>query len=671
MMRRASAVLLAVACAGHAMASAAQDTTRTSVALPRFFQQSSDADGRSTPLDPAKLPALTKRISLDLRSATRAEVLRVISRASGVEFVYATDLLPAGSVSLVGDTFTVRSALDASLLATNVDVVITSAGSAVLVRRASDGPGPLRGAATVYVRLQEEATQMPLAGAIVVLLRDSRVVAQALSGDSGRAVFRVPEPGTYQLRVHRIGYQALLTDPFALSPGQSLKREISMTSVRTLLPAVTVRALSRCDAGDTDGELAVALWEQIRLALTANVLTQQQWAVPLHVTDFRRDVTLDGTIERERTLRSRVVRGPAFGAFAAEVLSKRGYAYLSANGDLSFAAPDAASLLSDAFVNTHCFRAVAGTNATVGLMFEPISDVELPDVRGTLWVNRATSELQSLEYRYTGLWRDLETYDLGGRLEFSKAPSGAWIVNYWYIRMPRVRPRMTQNPIFRNRLPREVNLDLDLAGYFDEGGRVKFANATPAGTEGGVLRGRVFDSTTAHGLAGAMVHVEGQADSVVTDEEGRYEIDVRVPGAHRVLVQHEHLGLLNDSTSKGFVLNAGDSAAVNFAAPSLATFVRQLCGAAKSRSGFIGVVVDAQGTGTEGADVRARWSLAANGSHEEYARSGRRGVFALCDIPVATAVGLHVAGPTGVSIQANARLTEQKYDWLELRPAAP
>ena len=72
----------------------------------------------------------------------------------------------------------------------------------------------------------------------------------------------------------------------------------------------------------------------------------------------------------------------------------------------------------------------------VGLGFEPNADRQLPDVEGTLWIDTASAALRYMQFSYTGVDYGPRTRDLGGRLDFTRLSTGAWIVEKWWIRGP-------------------------------------------------------------------------------------------------------------------------------------------------------------------------------------------------------------------------------------------
>ena len=528
----------------------------------------------------------------------------------------------------------------------------------------------LASAQAVDVQLREERTSAPVAGAVVNLVRDTATVAQGLTNATGRVVIRAPAAGAYRLKVIRIGFRPALTEEFVIAAAQTVQQSLAMSAVRIVLPAVDVKGEAKCADRAQDGALAATLWEQVRIALTASVITQSQWKVPLRVQEFRRDVDMDGKVTRDRVVSSRVVRGPPFAAFAPESLSKRGFVYESDHDVFTFAAPDAALLVSDEFVSSHCFRAVAGSADSVGLAFEPPPKKKTSDVRGTLWLDRSSSELKSLHYTYTGLGAEIERSEAGGRLEFKRMPSGAWIVSYWHIRMPRM-----ESAQFGGVGPGGFaqKKGASVIGYLDEGGRVTVEGT---GAEAGaaadvaaraVLTGRVFDSTTSAPLAGAVARLRGQSDSAFTDREGRFELLSVNAGPQTVDISHPKLGLLSDRTSRDAVLSLGTARDVMFAVPSVAAFVEELCGPAAKGSGLVGQTFSANGTPDEGVDVRVSYTGPRNARAEERTRSGPRGLYIMCALPPTQPMLVRLQRGTLARSEQAVTLAKGEYRWLDLR----
>ncbi len=284
-------------------------------------------------------------------------------------------------------------------------------------------------------------------------------------------------------------------------------------------------------------------------------------------------------------------------------------------------------------------------------------------MKGTLWIDRASSELRSLAYTYTGLPGVLGRADLGGRLEFQRLRTGAWIVKYWYIRMPKVEtPEMGFGArvvaAAANKLPQVV-------GYIEQGGRVAPVEGSSAAARA-IVRGRVFDSTTAVGLPGAVIRIRGEADSVVSDSEGEFEM-AAPPGEQVITVTHAKFGLVPDSSTRMMTLKAAGNPFVDFAVPPASTFAREFCGATENRSGLIGFAFDKGGNAIEGLDVRVRWN-AIGGWHEERTRSGPLGLYVLCTLPSGEALPIRVMRGAVVQHEHPVMLKANEFTWMDLKP---
>jgi hypothetical protein len=522
-------------------------------------------------------------------------------------------------------------------------------------------------AQAVELRLLEEGNRAPIAGAIVRLLGDKGAVAQGLSNAVGRIVLRAPAAGSYRLKVDRIGWSGTITAPFELAEGETVRRELEMAAQRTELPELVVRGKSECDSEIQGGTLAAVLWEEIRKALTANVITQRSKAVPLHLREFVRELDGKERPQREWVVTSTLMRGQPFGTLPPAALAEYGFVQLEPNA-ATYAAPDAVLLLSDEFVATHCFRAVPGPGALVGLAFEPVQGRKVVEVKGTLWVDRTNSELKFLEYNYVGGFEgDLRRANLGGRVELQRLPTGPWIISYWHIRMPRLdsaEVRGTGNT---------HQTIIRLTGYQDHGGRAEVAVDSLGIVDRALVTGQVYDSSTGRGLEGAVLSVRGYRDSVLSDSAGRFVLAVRASGDQTVTATHAKLGLLGEATSHAVLLSLGDSTAVQFAVPPLAAFVKKLCGSTPSgQSGLVGIKWGANGQPAEGLGVRLKWRTASGGTKEERSRDGPRGLYAVCDLPADRPLPAQLLEGIQPVMEQSVRLEYGKFSWVDLRaPGAP
>ncbi len=257
-----------------------------------------------------------------------------------------------------------------------------------------------------------------------------------LTDSTGHFSVRVGGFGPVHLRAQLIGHTDAVSGVLEVRPGQTSVVTLSLRERALPLDAITVEAERRCDASPEAGAAAI-LWDEVKKALEGVSLTGRANLVTYRVQRSRRRYGLDNLLQRE-SLDTVMLRGQRpFSTPPPRELVDKGY--VQGSEAPSFYAPDADVLLSDGFAATHCFRARRGRGETasmVGLGFEPNADRHLPDVAGTLWIDTATSALRFLEFDYTGVDFGPRTRELGGRLDFTRLETGAWIVQKWWIRGP-------------------------------------------------------------------------------------------------------------------------------------------------------------------------------------------------------------------------------------------
>jgi hypothetical protein len=148
--------------------------------------------------------------------------------------------------------------------------------------------------------------------------------------------------------------------------------------------------------------------------------------------------TGSGTVNADSRRRVEGMAHKPFVTVDPERLSASGFIERAGEGYV-YAAPDADVLLSDRFLEEHCFR-LRGSGAPapglIGLAFEPVRGRRVSDVEGVLWVDRASAELRLLEFEYTRAPIRGSRGVPGGRMEFQRLPDGRWITSSWVIRMP-------------------------------------------------------------------------------------------------------------------------------------------------------------------------------------------------------------------------------------------
>ena len=255
---------------------------------------------------------------------------------------------------------------------------------------------------------------------------------------------RAPAAGTYQLSAARIGHEGFGPIPLEVADSGQTRLIVMPTDGENASAASSSPADRVAPARPG---MAPPPRRSGRKCAPRSPPTRSPRAKDgsrLRVVRFERDLAPDRVFLRERIIRRHLTTGQPFVAEDPAVLLRRGFVY-TLHDSVHYAAPDAALLLRDEFVDAHCFsaREDGPPGATLGLSFTPVPGRTTPDVTGTLWLDAASHELRYLEFQYTGLDREQGLGGPGGRIEFRRLEDGSWIVHDWSLAMPvvgRVRP---------------------------------------------------------------------------------------------------------------------------------------------------------------------------------------------------------------------------------------
>ena len=314
----------------------------------------------------------------------------------------------------------------------------------------------------------------PLPGTFVVLLdTEGMAIARSLTTQAGTFRLSAPGPGTYRIRVQRIGIADVTTDLINIGDREVVSREIRVPLAPVRLSDITVEVEgeSQCGILREDALSLYRVWEEARKALEATFWTGQQTYYRFDALLSRRDLDRRGNQTGETELESiRVYGRHPFRSARADDLAFGGWVRATGAGGTKFHAPDAEVLLSESFRRRHCYRLqyeVVDGQRRIGVQFEPMAGRRLPDISGTLWMDMETAELQSLDFQYEVLDLPFDTEMLGGHVEFDHLPDGAWIVRRWIIRTP-VR-RFTRSRSFSGR---RGATRMRLVGLYEEGQQV-------------------------------------------------------------------------------------------------------------------------------------------------------------------------------------------------------
>ena len=307
-------------------------------------------------------------------------------------------------------------------------------------------------AQTVQGRVTEAGSGTPVAGAIVVLVDENGTRQVATLADAA-GEYRVtgPAAGTYRLRVERVGYEASTSAPVRVEAGQTVQRALTAEARRVVLaPVVATGSARRCAGELRNGAQAATMWDEARKAMFASTLAAEGGRYRFVTETRERETTGGGRVLRDEVSQDTSL-GMPFQSRSAEALMAGGYLRLSPR-EVRFFGLDAAAILSDAFLEQHCFGLRDGgaeRPGLVGLEFVPLRNRTRPDVQGVLWMDRATAELRYVEYGYTGLRFQGPVQRLTGRLDFQRLPDGAWVTERWTLVVPTLTTESAERRIDR------------------------------------------------------------------------------------------------------------------------------------------------------------------------------------------------------------------------------
>jgi len=381
----------------------------------------------------------------------------------------------------------------------------------------------------------EEATDFPIQGAMIVLLEPNGQVAQrVLTGDAGQFIVQATHPGTYRIRVDRIGYMSLTTGPFEVPDGGTYQR-IAVPVKPVELAGIDVEGSRRCALRPQQGAATARVWEEARKALELAAWTQKSGVYRYTLLHFERTVASDGRkVTRETRSFARGIWQAPYVSRPAPDLVADGFVRRNPDQTYTYFAPDAEAFLSDAFLDSHCMRLDKVEGGLVGLAFEPVRGRRVPDIAGTLWIDQATAALRRLEFSYVNMPGSLSETSSGGEVHFSGLPKGTWIVREWSIRMPlgTVSPNREQ---------------VVVTGYTVKGG-VVWRVTEPGGqlvmeAETATVSGTVIDSTGA-AVGDAIVELEDSTVRVVAKGEDTFLLTGLPPGLQSFRVRHASLDSL-------------------------------------------------------------------------------------------------------------------------------
>lgn len=500
-------------------------------------------------------------------------------------------------------------------------------------------------AQAISARVVEGESGRPVVGALLSLVDVSgREVAAGLSDADGRVVLRAWSAGEYRVRSEQVGFSSVVTPPISVAVGQTVERKLTISPVPVQLEGIVARAGPRCVTRRGGSQGVDLVWDEARKALNATAWTETLNLVTFEARRFERDLdpsTLK--VKREFFRDFRRSGGPAYESRPASELADEGYVRRDGDGWVYFA-PDARVLLSDEFLDTHCFRLESGAGENVGrigLAFQPVRDGKLPDIEGVLWMDPASAELKYLEFRYVRLPDGYGRRDAGGRVDFRRLPSGVWFVDHWRIRAQLAELHQRE---WRGR----YTTVLEPTQIREFGGEVtsvtEHGAPPPRGTTG-VVEGRVVHAAREALPRGVTAYISGTSYRADADSTGRFRIVGLPPGSYTATLTDPDLAVLGYPAPRANVsLGKGAIVRVRLEYPSAADLFASACSgdtAGVDRiAAVFGVLRDSAGAVVADRAIRLRWQ-AQGGAGRDFERAGDRmtltdgeGRFRICGLPL-------------------------------------
>ena len=492
----------------------------------------------------------------------------------------------------------------------------------------------------IHGTVRERGGGQPVTGAMVRLM-DAYLAWTGelfLTASDGRYSLKVPGPGDYFLTVERIGFGSTRVGPLDLTRVQTLPFDVEVEAAPVRLEGLQVSAeRRRCDLGDDPMGETQTLWGEVRKALDAARWTEKEAGLRIQVQ--RRTLELDPsgrhlTGEQRWTVTS--FAGNSVRTLPPAELIEDGYVQ-ERSDFVYYYGPDADVLLSDEFLDTHCFTVVEGPEerpGLVGLAFEPMNGRDLPDIDGVMWVDRATARLERVEFYYTGLGRRPGVEQARGEVLFEELSDGRWIVRDWSIRAPLMG-------LARQFVGGQLRERVMLVGVQEEGSEVVRAVGKNVDWRGnvswGTVTGVVWDSVGMRGLPGAEVALGGRSRLALTDSAGRFRLDDVPPGSYLVTFGHDLVDSLGIAPPwQGVVVEPEGHVEVTLAIPAPNSLRAVHC---HGSGAVVGLVRDERGTPLPGAVVSAEGRVAPGGMPRSAVTDGAGGYW-ICIDPPADALAL-------------------------------
>ena len=386
----------------------------------------------------------------------------------------------------------------------------------------------------------DSASRQGIAGSIVMVTgANGTVLVRTLANERGAYVVNFPAAAR-GIRVLHMGFRPRDV-PVARSASGTIQVNVELSRLQTMLAAMNVQANGNSSARK-DRAVALSLYEQARDGLLATIVAREAPSTQMKRIRFDRILNRrrNGIASQDVYIDTVVSLTAPFKAVrTAQQFIDGGYFGDSA-GYPPFFAPDAETIVDDAFRDGYCFgigdRDKARPNQ-VALGFERGKRTgKQIDIEGTIWLDTLNRTLASLDFRYVGLNSAEEAYKLGGYVQFREMPNGSVLIDEWSLRLLDAKKPDT---VFSQRYNRPaVAIERQQIDVHETGGAlvsVRWPDGSSWRAKLGTLR---IEATTRDGkpAAGMLIGLIGSNYASTFDQTGETELAELMPGPYRAAV---------------------------------------------------------------------------------------------------------------------------------------
>jgi hypothetical protein len=512
------------------------------------------------------------------------------------------------------------------------------------------------------------------AASVIVIATDVRGTAagRALTSPAGQFTIGVPA-GRYGFTLLRIGFRPTRIAEMNIDDASEALHFV-LADQPVALSAVNVRERETCRVNADTGFMVARVWEEARKAMLTTQLTSE--GAPLFAEWIEYDRMLDSAARLVREQHVHISRNPTTHAFRsrpAAVLDSVGYVVADSTGTMYFA-PDAEVLLSESFAAGHCFHLVAspsagGTPELIGVAFQPTRERrDKREIEGTLWVDRATSELRTLEFRYTNMPDVVRAAAPGGRVEFLRLPGGNWLVDRWHVRMPLVGAarKSTANGLGRVVISGSVAAIRGIQVTGGEVTRVTRHDTLVHQAAGPSITIQVVSRDSLLPGSGASLTLEGTDYAAVANASGQVRLTPVLAGRYRARVSTPLMDSLGMPPITRDVETREDAHVDSLTLPRTRDALVAACtrDSVSNGEGMLhGVVRDERDRAIQAAAVTVTWkgnfyaAATRDGGQLGYtektlgAMSNDAGYWRVCGVPRETPLSVHVVTDSGSDLR--------------------